>query len=348
MALARMGSPETVAFDMAKLHNDKTNIVISIISILIIVFRALISFLSILGIEGRLSFVSLHLEFALIITLIVMIVIAIKMRNRFLSCFTFCVYLLIPVYNVYLSAGSDYGSNKYVSSIVVSLIYFITGKINRFAFVSQKLADVRVADWVVVLSVIIFFAVAAVMLAAIILSNKSRPTIKQKKQLTVLTAILFSLLGIIAVLRITMYFESAQYPWETGNDCITIVEADKPYDITKQYIENYKIYDVMYDWSDYLPFNEDLPSDYTEEQFDSIIITYKINNNYLEYTPTKEYVYVISSPDEIVFTENGIEGVEYNPENWFNTNQKHQFAFPIEQNDYPININHVTILPREE
>ncbi len=346
MALERMGSAEAVAADMAKLYNGYANTIANIAAVSVIGLRALISFLAMLGIESRFSHVSLHLEFALIITLCVMVLVAIKMQNRFLSYFAFGCYLLVPIYNIYLSMGSDYAGTKYVSGIVVSFVYFFTGKIDNFGFISGRLADVKVADWAVVLSVICYIAVAVIMLAAIILLDKKKKTKKNNKQLTAFRVVLLCLLLGISVMRVILQYEFVYYSWETGNDCITIIEADEPYDITEQQLEpgSYESYEVSYDWSAYLWLvDETATEEFTEERFDSIII-YKVNNNYLEYKPGKEYVYVLSSPGESV--TDGVTRVAYSPDNWVKTNREYHYDFPIEYNDYPININHITILPK--
>lgn len=150
----------------------------------------------------------------------------------------------------------------------------------------------------------------------------------------------------LALLTVTLVFGIAiasqiGYEGSENNDIVTIFESDEKCDFHTLKADSYSQYEASYDWSAYLKMYNDvndyyaeyLESRYTLKNFDNNI-KYKINENYIYYSTKKKYVYVISTP---------VAETEYDETQWIETNEQIEYSLPIEQSNYPVNINHIII-----
>lgn len=357
MALERMGDPEKISLELSKVHNQN-NIYIYVVMAIIFSLNLWFGFVCLFASESCFSLPAIIFEYSFTILVLTFLLYSLKKLNSVIPLLLSGAYAFSIIFKAFFSV-SEFISGKISSGIVFSLVYILSGKYNSFKIISQQLADLKISGWLVGLSVVFYIFIFVLCFTASYYVNKLEHksyTLKQKHRKSRLKYVCLALLTVTLVFGIAIASQIG-YEGSKNNDTVTIFESDEKCDFHTLKADSYSQYEASYDWSAYLTmysndyyakylessreikdfgsdyYKEYAESHYTLKDFDNNI-KYKINGNYIYYSPKKKYVYVISTP---------VAETEYDETQWIETNEQIEYSLPIEQNNYPVNINHIII-----
>lgn len=341
MALERMGDPEKISLELAKVHNQN-NIIIYVVMAIIFSLNLWFGFACLFASESCFSLPAIIFEYSFTILVLAFLLYSLKKLNSVIPLLLSGAYAFSIIFKAFFSV-SEFISGKISSGIVFSFVYILSGNYNSFKIISQQLADLKISGRLVGLSVVFYIFIFVLCFTVYYYVNKLERksyTLKQKHRKSRLKYVCLALLTVTLVFGIAIASQIG-YEGSENNDTVTIFESDEKRDFHTLKADSYSQYEASYDWSAYLKmynsvndyYAEYAESRYTLKDFDNNI-KYKINENYIYHSPKKKYVYIISTP---------VAETEYDETQWIETNEQIEYSLPIEQNNYPVNINHIII-----